>query len=208
LLRCCAAGQLADLFKLSGNLKKYEEYSGLAKLIAEHIPTVFFHDYGLLKSSTGISAQPDVWGSAFAVYAGLLSESDMKTLCKTLASAVEEGTIAWKGNIRQVPTDADFNESTVWEKITVKKNTYQNGAYWGTATGWVIYAVAQVNETLAAELIKEYINELREGDFRQGQEFGSPWECMHYDGNYKQNPVYMLSVTCPLAALQRLQCNK
>lgn len=84
-----------------------------------------------------------------------------------------------------------------------KKNTYQDGAYWNTPTGWVAYAIAQINTDLATKLFKEYIEELREGDFRKGSEFGSPWECMHPEGDYKQNPVYMTSVTCPLIALKK-----
>jgi hypothetical protein len=58
---------------------------------------------------------------------------------------------------------------------------------------------------LALELAKEYIDELREGDFRKGPGFGSPWECMHPDGDYKQNPVYPTNVTGPLAAFRRLE---
>ncbi len=204
LLRCRAALQLADLFRLDGNWEKYEKYSDLASLITENIPRFFTHEYGLLKASTGKSAQPDVWGSAFAVYYGLLNPQSADSLCRTLARAVEQDTISWKGNIRHVPTDADFNSTTAWESALPKKNTYQNGAYWGTPVGWVAYAVARVNEELASGLLKEYFQELREGDYRQGPDFGSPWECMHSDGNYRQNPIYMTSVTEPLAVLQRV----
>jgi hypothetical protein len=56
----------------------------------------------------------------------------------------------------------------------------------------------------ARTLASEYIAELREGDFRKGPEFGSPWECMHPDGAHRQNPVYMTSVTCPFAAFRRM----
>ncbi len=84
-------------------------------------------------------------------------------------------------------------------------NRYQNGAYWHTPTGWVAYAIAQVDRKLAAQLLREYVDALRAGDFRRGLEFGAPWECMHPDGDYRQNPVYMTSVTAPLAAIQRLE---
>ena len=56
----------------------------------------------------------------------------------------------------------------------------------------------------ARRLAREYIEELREGDFRKGKEFGSPWECFHPDNDHRQNPVYMTSVTCPLAAFRRI----
>ena len=65
--------------------------------------------------------------------------------------------------------------------------------------------MAQADRPAAQKLAQEYIAELRAGDFRKGPDFGSPWECMHPDNNHRQNPVYMTSVTCPLAAFKRLQ---
>jgi len=61
-----------------------------------------------------------------------------------------------------------------------------------------------VDEPLAKQLAGEFIEELREGDFRKGPEFGSPYECRHPEGDHRQNPVYLTSVTCPLAAFVRL----
>ena len=208
LLRCRAAKHLADMFNLIGDAVEYQKYADLAMRISKRIPEVFFHEYGLLKASTGKSAQPDAWGSALAVYYDLVDKKASIGLSKKLAKAVEQKNIAWKGNIRHVPVDADFNDITAWAVSNPPKNTYQNGAYWGTPVGWVVYAVAQVDKKLASGLVKEYIQELREGDFRKGPEFGSPWECIHYENNYKQNPVYMTSVTCPLATFQRLQNSK
>jgi hypothetical protein len=57
----------------------------------------------------------------------------------------------------------------------------------------------------ARELAEAYIAELRDGDYRKGPEFGSPWECMHPDKNHRQNPVYMTSVTCPYALFQEIR---
>jgi len=83
-----------------------------------------------------------------------------------------------------------------------EKNTYQNGAYWNTATGWVCHAVAKKDLRLARKLAAEYIDELKKGDFRLGGGHGSPWECIHPNGN-RQNPVYMTSVTVPLGVFRK-----
>ena len=56
----------------------------------------------------------------------------------------------------------------------------------------------------AARLLREFVDDLRAVDFRKGLPFGTPWECMHQDGDYRQNPIYMTSVTRPLAAVQRM----
>ncbi|MBT3274263.1 MAG: hypothetical protein HN368_13990 [Spirochaetales bacterium] len=206
ILRFRAAVQLAELYSLINEHEKAMQYRLCAEGIAGQVRIAFHHESGFLCSSTGSSAQPDVWGSAFAIYSGILDESQVRKAALTLLNAVKSGTIAWKGNIRHVPTDWDFSETTAWER-TVNNypiNTYQNGAYWGTPTGWVCYAIAEVDEAAARALALEYVEELREGDFRRGDEFGSPYECFHADGDYHQNPVYLTSVSCPLAAFQRL----
>ncbi len=111
--------------------------------------------------------------------------------------------MAYKGNIRHVITTDDFNDSTSWEISLATKNTYQNGAYWGTPTGWVCYAISMVDINVARQLASEYIEELKENDFRKGDQFEAPYECFHPNG-HKQNPVYLTSVTCPYAAFKKL----
>jgi len=49
-----------------------------------------------------------------------------------------------------------------------------------------------------------YIDELTQGDYRKGEEYGSPWECFHPDRNWRQNPVYMATVTLPFAGLKEI----
>ena len=208
LLRCQAARQMAQLHELAGDPLRAKEYAHIAASISTHLARTFAHPSGLLQASTGKSAQPDVWGSAYAVYSAALPPAEALAVCRALLDVYRRGTIAYRGNIRHVPTDADYDASTAWE-LTIgsrtKENRYQNGAYWGTATGWVAYALAQVDAAAALELASEYIAELQMGDYRQGEEFGSPFECFHPDGGYTQNPVYMASVTCPLEAFGRLR---
>jgi hypothetical protein len=73
-------------------------------------------------------------------------------------------------------TDRGLHESTQLKDVLVKwgipkqdiiietksKNTYQNGAYWGTPTGWVAYAIHHSSPRLAKQLATEYIDELKE----------------------------------------------
>jgi hypothetical protein len=63
------------------------------------------------------------------------------------------------------------------------------------------YAISKVNPDLARKLAKEYIDDLRANDFRKGKDFGAPYECF-YPPDYRQNPVYMTSVTCPFAVFR------
>ena len=158
---------------------------------------------GWLKASTGLSAEPDVWGTAFACHLGLLSNDADAGAREALVYALRHGTIAWEGAIRHVPTSHDFGSDTAWEKSYARKNTYQNGAYWPTPVGWVCRAVADIDEALARDLAAQYIAALRKDDFRKGDDYGAPWECRHRENNHRQNPVYLTSVSEPRAAFLR-----
>lgn len=204
LLKMQAADELSWLLESSADPSHARRYHAISDRLRKAIPKTFASKDGLLRASTGASGQPDVWGSAYAVYIGALDRKHESQVCRELAWAYRNGVLAWKGNIRHVLTKDDFSKTTAWENTDVKVNQYQNGAYWGTPTGWVAYAIAKAEPESAVKLMTEYVAELREGDFRKGPDFGSPWECMHPDGAYRQNAVYMTSVTCPAAALNRL----
>ena len=208
ILRYRAALKMVDLLEVVGESNQSNHYREIAFKIANNIFDRFCDKDGLLHASTGKSNQLDIWGSAFAVYVGILNPSQSRKISHALIKALDANTIAWKGNIRHVPTDNDFSNETVWEETvdigSFPKNTYQNGAYWNTPTGWICYAISQVNPDVGKNLATEYIQQLKSDDFRQGDEFGAPFECIHPDGNHRQNPVYLTSVTCPLAAFQRL----
>lgn len=205
LLKYQAAQELAWLYRCAGDRESARGLAADADAIRDAIVPAFQTPDGMLRASTGLSNQPDVWGTAYAVYIGALRGHAWTDACKALARSYREGTIAWRGNIRHVRTTDDFSPATAWESTDVGKNQYQNGAYWGTPVGWVVYAIAQIDPAAAQQLAQEFLMELRGGDYRQGPEFGSPWECLHPDGNHRQNPVYMTSVTCSLAAFRRLE---
>lgn len=179
------------------------KYIETAEELKALIPAVFSDSRGMLRASTGSSSQPDVWSTALAVYWGILEGDASVKACRLLADAYLEGNLAYKGNIRHILVPDDFSESSAWEYTHVPKNTYQNGAYWGTPAGWVAGAISRVNPEAAKKLVKEYIQELRENDYRKGPAFGAPYECFHPEGNL-QNPVYLTSVSCPYAVFKRM----
>lgn len=205
LLKYQGARELAWLYRKAGDRDAARSLEADADAIQKALVPTFQTPEGMLRASTGRSNQPDVWGTAYAVYIGALRGRAWEDACRVLARSYRDGTLSWRGNVRHVRTTDDFSSSSMWESTDVQKNRYQNGAYWGTPVGWVAYALAQVNPNAAQQLAQEYLMELRGGDYRLGLEYGSPWECMHPEGDHRQNPVYMTSVTCPLAALRRIQ---
>ena len=195
LLKFQASLQLAYLFREMGVNAKALFYKNEAAKIKKSIIKTFINQDGMLLASTGTSAQADVWATSLAIHFDVLRGNNRLKAAKHLLQGYLSGELSQKGNIRHVLTSDDFNENSSWEKSIVPKDTYQNGAYWGTPVGWVCKSIAYVDKVAAQKLATEYIQDLREGDFRKGVNFGAPWEC--FNGNAKQNPVYLTSVAVP-----------
>ena len=201
LLKFKASRELAELFELIKQNERADFYNDIAKQLKNEIPKVFSDGRGMILASTGKSNQADVWSTSLAVYYGILEGENLRKTCLFLRDAYKNGTLSRRGSIRHVLTIDDFNESTAWEKSLSKKNSYQNGAYWGTPTGWVCDAIAQVDIASAKQLAKQYIDDIRASDFRKGTEFGAPFEC--YNEGSAQNAVYLTTVSCPYVVFKR-----
>ena len=201
LLKYQAANQMAYLFTKMGNKSKALAYQQEANILKISIISTFIDARGMLRASTGISAQADVWATSLAINLGVLTGQSRLKAAQYLRDAYVKGELSQKGNIRHVVQSDDFSATSAWEKSVVPINTYQNGAYWGTPVGWVCQAIAYVDLPSAQKLAKEFIQELREGDFRKGDSFGSPWEC--FNDKLTQNPVYLTSVAVPLIIFKK-----
>jgi len=208
LLRYRAAGELAEMSRAVGKRDNASEYRKIQKLIRANIVPTFADQKviaGWLRASTEISRQPDVWGTLFALHLDILGRTDATAARKTIADVVRRGTITLEGGVRQVPTNMDFSKTTAWERSFCKLNTYQNGGYWHTATGWLIEALWKKDRKLALQVFGEMMAQLRAQDFRKGLGHGAPWEVFGPNGQARQNAVYMTSVALPYGILKRLK---
>ena len=206
ILKFRAACELSEIFELTGNKAKAMTYHSIANNIKAAIPELFMDERGMLRASTGRSSQADVWSTGLAVYLDILDGERLEKACRYLTDAYKKGYLSCNGNIRHLLTIDDFNEKTAWECSLAKLNTYQNGAYWGTPAGWICFAISKADLTLARRLADEYIEDLRRNDFRNGGDSAAPYECFHPSG-YKQNPVYMTTVTCPFIVFSSMHKN-
>lgn len=205
LLRYEAALELAELCHAI-NCKDVVRLSATAARVKSHIPSVFAGEIarnGWLVASTGHSAQSDVWGTLLALYLRILPEGlDLRTR-QTVSEAVRSGEIEHCGAVRHVPCSKDASMNSAWERCVFDHQTYQNGAYWHTPTGWLIDALLDCDRALAEKLFERYIEQLQHEDFRRGSYCGAPWECFGRDGEHQRNPIYMTSVTLPLGVLRK-----
>jgi hypothetical protein len=207
LLRYRAAGELAELAKALAHRERVAAYRQVQKTLRPNLARTFADPAGKdgwLRASTGLSGQPDVWGTLFALHLGVLDRAQASATQKTVADAVRRGTITLEGGVRQVPTDLDFSKTTAWERSMCALNTYQNGGYWHTASGWLIAALWKHDRALALQVFRDMLAQLRAQDFRKGPGHGAPWEVFGPNGQARQNGVYMASVALPYGILKRL----
>ncbi len=205
LLRYRAAGELSELADAVGKRELAAQFRQAQQLIRKSLVPTFADPEavgGWLRASTGLSRQADVWGTLFALHLGVLPQAETKAARKTVAEAVRRRTIVLEGGVRQVPTDMDFSKTTAWERSMCAVNTYQNGGYWHTASGWLIEALWNEDRKLALQVFGDMIAHLRAQDFRLGPGHGAPWEVFGSNGQARQNPVYMASVALPYGILK------
>ncbi|MEI6678617.1 MAG: hypothetical protein WCL21_08420 [Mariniphaga sp.] len=195
ILKYKASLELAELFDLLKKKDKADVYRNNARRLKEEIPQHFSDSRGMLLASTEKSKQADIWSTVMAVYYGIIEGEQVLKASRTITDGYKKGLLAKSGNIRHIFIGEDFSEKSAWEKSLVRKGDYQNGGYWGTPTGWVCYVMAQTDLPAAKQLAKEYIDNLRAGDFRKGGDYGEPWEC--YNLEAPQNAIYMTTVTSP-----------
>ena len=203
LLRWRAAREMVRMVP-----EQADTYNRIAEDIAAHVAPVFADPTGSgwLLAATDVGRRRDVWGTLFALYLQVLSPKDATAARNAVIEAVKAGTITLEGAVRHVPTDNDASPTSAWDKTAgVPHNAYQNGAYWHTPTGWLLWALHRHEPVMTRKLFGEFVAHLRAGDFRKGEQFGAPWECFHRDGANRQNPIYMASVACPLGVINRIE---
>ena len=207
LLRWRAGRQLAELEEALGNARKGASWRAAVERIPRNLKPIFGLSEkigGWLMAATEVGRQPDVWGTIYALYLGILDTKTAEAAGMEIAKALEDETICHEGAVRHVPTNHDASPTSAWEKTHVERNCYQNGAYWHTPTGWLIAAMAKEYPKWAALIFKDMITHFKRDDFRKGSEFQAPWECIGKNGIKGNNPVFMGSVVAPYGVLKNL----
>jgi hypothetical protein len=203
VLKFIAAGGLAEMFQAIGRQEKSRGYREEARRIAAAIPATFLRcssahpDEGWLHSATGVGNQPDVWGSAFAVWSGALDGPTADLVSRALVRAYREKTAVREGCVRQILTTDPLNAGG-WENSVVSRGEYQNGGYWGTPAGWYITALARKDRTAAQDMARDYVGFLR--NHMRSDGMAEAWEWFG-DRGKNSNPLYVATVALPYLSL-------
>lgn len=204
ILRYIAAREMSRLFLASGEKGRASEYRRHAAQIKRWIPIVFFHSTrnageGWLHSATRIGNQPDVWGSALAVWSGIVEGRVADDIGRALVRGFQQKTAVREGCVRQILTTDPTNHGG-WQRSISKPGTYQNGGYWGTPTGWYIAAMERADHNAAVRMAEAYLHFLKDNMRPDG--LAEAWEWFDPDTGKHNNPLYVATVALPYLSLK------
>ena len=131
--------------------------------------------------------QLDIWGNAYAVWLDFPLGDRRERVLDFLRD--RRAQFVWQGQVRHLLAGEH------WQRLLtpVQPERYQNGAYWATASGWMMWALAQRDPALGRKLWTDLLT-----DFQQHGVF----ECVNE--GYRQLDSYVVSAANPLAAARRL----
>jgi beta-mannosidase len=190
LLYVRACGQLAELLTVVGEDSQAASWRTAAKKTTASIRSVLWNSaVGLFNAATVRCNQPDIMGSAFAVDIGVATPEQATTIANYFNSNYDAIVVA--GQVRHLPG------KTHWQNRmeTIAPETYQNGGYWGVATGWFANTLARVNPAKARQMLVDVVNNYKTGGvYEWVTSAGAPAGV----GNY------CASATMPLILLKQL----
>jgi len=177
---------------------KAGEYAATANRIKKEITDKFYDESGWLLSAAGLCRQKDVWGTAFAMYIDILEEPYRQKTAEALVRGFKDDTAVDRGYVRQILEGEDASEDSAWERTFCPYNTYQNGGYWSTPSGWYIYGLSLPNMDLASEMAEQFV-----GHCMEHEDNGAPFEWRTSDDSIHEGKTYGTSAASPYAAVKR-----
>lgn len=201
VLRCRAARHMRDFATLLGKTEEAEFYAKEMTHPLTVIGKTFAHDSGWLRSCTGISSQPDVFGTLYALYTGVLDKEYRTRALQAVLDGLSGGQIEQEGALRHVPLNYSFSVNSAWERTNTKNNTYQNGAFWHMPAGWLAHILLGAQPKLARQFVTRYLTHMKEEDFRKNAGTFAPWEWLFAQNRSDGCPLFGPSVTLPYAVM-------
>jgi len=185
LLFIQASQQLAELLREAARVGEAEEWSAEAERVSNSVRAVFWDEQAdLFRAATVKCREHDIWGSAFAVFLGVASDTQSMKIARYFQQHYSE--LVEHGQVRHLPG------GTYWEQGCAR-DRYQNGAFWGTPVGWFVYTLDQVDPALADRTILDLVRHYRQHG-----------ACEWIVGDHCQLKDYLASAALPLSGIRKM----
>jgi len=186
LLYVEASRRLSDLLNALDRRDDAADWNREANAIAKSIRKVFWDsEAGLFRAATIRCREHHIWGSAFAVYLGAADSRQSRVIATYFRDNYSQ--IVQKGQIRHLPG------GVYWERCGAARDTYQNGGYWATPTGWFVYTLDLVDPKLADQTVVDLVTDFKEHG-----------ACEWVFGEKHRLPNYLASASLPLAGIRAM----
>ena len=183
-----ACGVLAKWYAAGKQMEEALDFTGKAEITRQAAARFRDEATGMFYAATRDCRQLDVWGSAYAAYAGFLSDSEADMVADYFINNYEQ--VVFRGQVRHLP------RGEYWDRLLkdIDREDYQNGAYWAAPAGWVAWVIARKDPELALRML----NDLARCFIDHGV-----FECVNV--NLVKLDKYVASAVNPFAAAQRLR---
>jgi hypothetical protein len=150
LLYVLACRQMAELDPPSAG-----EWRERAAVTEDNLWLLWDEARGVYLAANEFCRQVDVWGNAFAVAHEMGDPARLARAAQALVDGYD--SFVYAGQVRHLPAPES------WERLfqPVSEGTYQNGGYWGTASGWLIEALRTVDPALADRTFRDLLDDYR-----------------------------------------------
>lgn len=186
LLFIQASRQLSDLLAVAKRPDDARKWQVEGTRVSDSVRTVFW-DGTLFRAATEVCNQPDIWGSAFAVFIGVATPEQAAAVAQYFRK--NHAGLVNRGQLRHLPPGLK------WESTDTPPGKYQNGAFWATPIGWYVYTLDLADPPLAnrtvVDLVRDFIST------------GDENECIN-DG-YANVSHYIASVALPLDGIRAME---
>ncbi len=165
-----------------------EQFAERAMRIERNIDALWDDKAGAFFAATKDCRQLDVWANAFVIDIEFPLVDKRDRVLGWLRDNADQFLL--RGQVRHLL------KGEYWQRTFVDypRDTYQNGAYWATASGWMMRALSQIDPKRADELLADLL-----ADFRTN----GICECVNE--GYRQLEDYVASATNPLGAVRKMQ---
>jgi len=186
LLYVEASHRLSALLEVLNRKEEAIKWKLEANAVADNIRAVLWDSHvGLFRAATTRCREHHIWGSAFAVYLGVADAHQSRTIATYFKDHYSQ--IVHEGQIRHCPG------GIYWEKCHAAHDSYQNGAYWATPTGWFVYTLDLVNASLADQTVIDLVASFKKNG-----------ACEWVFGDTYKLPNYLASPSLPLAGIRAM----
>lgn len=191
LLRFEACQALATLARSAGQPEAAARHAREAERIRAHLELLWSPEHGLFLAGSQDCRQPDVWGSAYACVLRAPDVSRQAEVARALFS--QRDRFVWRGQIRHLLLPEHWQRLIVDADWT-RAGEFQNGPFWGTASGWVAETFELHERGAGLDLLVALTT-----DFATH----GVWECVGPNG-YQRVPQNVSSACLPYASFERL----